>query len=173
MLTRNVSVYSMKVIPALILTAQLPNSSSLKPLPPLPSTTQRITRRYIAETIATVRMTSQTLAPNVTCATPATTINFRNGPKTYRGEVAGSPPPASAPSNEFLSLWETCAISAVPRKLFTMNTNALEDKWRILFCCAPLTACSSAGEHLTRALDRDGSNAGASHAAGILLWRVA
>ena len=71
MLTRNVSVYSTKVMPAFTFTAQEPNSSSLSPLPPLPSTTQRITSRYIAETIATVRTTSQMLAPNVTSATPA------------------------------------------------------------------------------------------------------
>ena len=47
----------------------------------------------MADTTATVRTTSQMLAPNVTSATPATTISFRNGPKTYSGEVAGSPPP--------------------------------------------------------------------------------
>ena len=37
MLTRKVRVYSMKVIAAFTLTAQLPNSSSLKPLPPEPA----------------------------------------------------------------------------------------------------------------------------------------
>ena len=109
MLTRKVRVYSMKVIPALTLTAQPPNSSSLRPLPPLPSVTQRITSRYMADTAATVKITSQMLAPNVTAATPATTINCKNGPKTYRGEVAGSPPPARAPSNELDNFLETGA----------------------------------------------------------------
>ena len=82
MLTRNVSVYSMKVMPALSLTAQPPNSSSLRPLPPLPSVTQRITRRYIAETTAIVKMTNHRLAPKVISATPAATIRRRKGPKT-------------------------------------------------------------------------------------------
>jgi len=65
MLTRKVSVYSMKVIAALTLTAQPPNSSSLRPLPPLPSVTQLITRRYMVDTMAMVSTTSQTLAPKV------------------------------------------------------------------------------------------------------------
>ena len=82
MLTRKVSVYSTKVMPAFTFTAQLPNSSSASPLPPLPSTTQRITRRYIAETMATVNTTIQMLAPKVMPATPPTTISRRKGPKT-------------------------------------------------------------------------------------------
>ena len=106
-LTRKVSVYSTNVIAALTLTAQLPNSSSLKPLPPLPSVTQRMTRRYIAETTMMVRITNQTEAPNVTRATPPTTISFKKGPKTYSGEVVGSPPPASAPSKALFNLLET------------------------------------------------------------------
>ena len=81
-LTKNVSVYSMTVIPPLILTAQPPNSSSESPLPPLPSVIHVITCRYIAETMMTVKTTIQTVAPNVICATPATTINFKKGPKT-------------------------------------------------------------------------------------------
>ena len=82
MLTRNVRVYSTKVMPAFIFTAQGPNSSSVSPLPPLPSTTHRITSRYMADTIATVKTTSQMLVPKVTSATPARTISLRNGPKT-------------------------------------------------------------------------------------------
>ncbi len=105
-LTRNVRVYSTKVIAALILTAQLPNSSSLKPLPPLPSVTQRITKRYMAETTVIVIITSQIDAPKVVRATPARTISFKNGPNTYNGEVAGSPPPARAPSNALFNLLE-------------------------------------------------------------------
>ena len=107
MLTRKVRVYSTKVMPAFILTAQPPNSSSLRPLPPLPSVIQTMTRRYMAETRATVMTTSQMLAPKVIWATPATTISLRKGPKTYRGEVAGSPPPARAPSSALESLRET------------------------------------------------------------------
>lgn len=104
MLTRKVSVYSTNVMPAFTFTAQGPNSSSFSPPPPLPSVTQLMTSRYMMETTNTVKTASQTLAPKVTEATPAATISWRNGPKTYRGEVAGSPPPASAPSNELLSL---------------------------------------------------------------------
>ena len=63
MLTRKVSVYSMTVMPALSLTAQGPNSSSLRPLPPLPSVTHIITSRYIADTVTTVSTASQIEAP--------------------------------------------------------------------------------------------------------------
>ena len=66
MLTRKVNVYSMKVIAALTLTAHPPNSSSLNPLPPLPSVTHCMTNRYIAETTAMVSTTIHTEAPNVT-----------------------------------------------------------------------------------------------------------
>ena len=114
MLTRNVSVYSMKVMLALSLTAQLPNSSSLRPLPPLPSVTQRMTWRYMADTTRMVNTTSHKLAPKVTWATPAMTMSFRKGPNTYRGEVAGSPPPANAPSRELESLWETWDTTLTP-----------------------------------------------------------
>ena len=54
------------------------------------------------------------VVPKVMLATPATTINLRKGPKTYRGDVAGSPPPASAPSAEFDNLYETCAVYKNP-----------------------------------------------------------
>ena len=104
MLTRKVRVYSTKVMAAFTFTAQPPNSSSFRPLPPLPSITHCITSRYMADTTAIVRITSHTEAPNVTCATPATTTSLRKGPNTYRGEVAGSPPPARAPSNELFNL---------------------------------------------------------------------
>lgn len=53
----------MNVIPPFSLAAQEPNSSSLRPLPPVPSATQSITRRYTAETVATVSTASQMLAP--------------------------------------------------------------------------------------------------------------
>ncbi len=110
MLTRKVRVYSTKVMAALTLTAHPPNSSSLRPLPPLPSITQRITSLYMAETTAMVMITSHTEAPKVTWATPAATISLRKGPNTYNGEVAGSPPPASAPSMALFSLCDTAAI---------------------------------------------------------------
>ena len=59
MLTKNMSVYSIKVMAALTFTAQGPNSSSLNPLPPLPPVTHCIRRRYIAETTATVSTTNR------------------------------------------------------------------------------------------------------------------
>jgi len=85
MLTRKVSVYSMNVIAALTFTAQPPNSSSASPLPPLPSVTQRMTSRYMVDTMAMVKTTNHTVAPKVTSATPATapmTMSFRKGVKT-------------------------------------------------------------------------------------------
>ncbi len=103
-LTRKVKVYSTKVMPPFTFTAHGPNSSSLRPLPPLPSVIQTITSRYMADTNAMVKTTNHTVGPKVTPATPATTTSFRKGPKTYKGEVAGSPPPASAPSREFDNL---------------------------------------------------------------------
>ena len=99
MLTRKVRVYSTTVMPEFRITAQVPNSSSFRPLPPLPSVIHLITRRYIALTTTTVRTASQIAAPITMDPTPATMISFRKGPKTYSGEVAGSPPPARAPSN--------------------------------------------------------------------------
>ncbi len=123
-LTKKVRVYSTKVIAALIFTAQLPNSSSLKPLPPLPSVTHLITSRYIAETTIMVIITNQTDAPKVTRATPATTISFKNGPNTYNGEVAGSPPPASAPSKALFNLFEILtAITFFPALLPKDNSD--------------------------------------------------
>jgi hypothetical protein len=65
----------------------------------------------MAETATTVKTASQTEVPNVTEATPAATIRLRKGPNTYRGEVAGSPPPASAPWSEFFSLYEIVALT--------------------------------------------------------------
>src|ERR1051326_6948254 len=118
MLTRKVSVYSTTVMAAFTFIAHPPNSSSVSPLPPLPSVTHVITSRYIAETTATVSTTSQTLAPNVTGATPATTISLRNGPKTERADEAGSPPPASAPSNEFDNRCETRAMCRLHHVVF-------------------------------------------------------
>jgi hypothetical protein len=64
--------------------------------------------------MAIVNTTSHMVVPKVMLATPATTINLRKGPKTYRGDVAGSPPPARAPSTEFDNLYETCAIYKSP-----------------------------------------------------------
>ncbi len=69
-------------MPALTMTAQPPNSSSLSPLPPLPSVTQIITSRYMAETMMTVNTASQMAAPNTTEATPAAKTIRRKGPKT-------------------------------------------------------------------------------------------
>lgn len=99
----------MKVMPAFTLTAQPPNSSSLRPLPPDPSVTHFITRRYMADTTAMVNTASQTAPPKTMRAAPETIIRLRKGPNTYNGEVAGSPP-ASAPSKGFFSLWEMRAM---------------------------------------------------------------
>lgn len=82
MLTRKVRVYSITVMAALSLTAQSPNSSPLKPLPPLPSVTQTMTRRYIAETTTKVSTTNHSVVPNARFATPAATSSRRAGPKT-------------------------------------------------------------------------------------------
>jgi len=117
----------------LVLTAQGPNSSSVNPLPPLPSTTQRMTRRYMAETMTTVKTTIQMLAPSVTWATPATTISLRNGPKTYSGDVAGSPPPANAPWKALASLCDTCAMRDLVRRRRSAAAGQMErEAWRVL-----------------------------------------
>jgi hypothetical protein len=46
---------------------------------------------------------------------------LRNGPNTYNGDVAGSPPPARAPSKALFSLFDTLTaiifFSALPRYL--------------------------------------------------------
>ena len=57
-----------------------------------------------------VIMTNQIELPNVTRATPAAAIIFMKGPNMYSGEVAGSPPPANAPSNAFFNLCELFAM---------------------------------------------------------------
>ncbi|MDO9087308.1 MAG: hypothetical protein Q7U53_13960 [Anaerolineaceae bacterium] len=123
MLTRKVRVYSMKVMPALTLTAQPPNSSSLRPLPPEPSVTHCITRRYMADTTAMVSTASHTAPPKTTRAAPETTTRLKKGPNTYSGEVAGSPPPASAPSKGFFSLWEMRAMMLSFQKTKPDNTD--------------------------------------------------
>ena len=82
MLTRKVSVYSMAVMLAFIFTAQPPNSSSHRPLPPLPSGIHRITLRYIRLTTTTVATTIHIGAPKQTAPAPLAASSCKKGPKT-------------------------------------------------------------------------------------------
>jgi len=81
-LTAKVRENSITVMAALMRAAQPPNSSSLSPVPPLPSVTHRMTRRYMTETTTIVVTASQIEAPKVSGATPVPTSRARNGPKT-------------------------------------------------------------------------------------------
>jgi len=75
--------------------------------------------------MAIVNTTNHIEDPNVIDATPAAIISLRNGPNTYKGDVAGSPPPASAPSSELDNL---CVMLAIVLAFYYMKAASTDKK---------------------------------------------
>ena len=80
-LTRNATMYNKNVTPPLILIAQPPNSSSLRPFPPPPFRTHCMTSPYTAPAASNASTTSQILAPTARLPALAAMIMRTNASK--------------------------------------------------------------------------------------------